>query len=30
MYGLGTGLDSRLIHDTEIFRARERAWPYRP
>jgi hypothetical protein len=30
MYGLGTGLDSRLFHDPEIFRARERAWPYRP
>ncbi len=30
MYGLGTGLTSSLLHDPEIFRARERSWPYRP
>ena len=30
MYGDGTSTVSRLLTDEEIFRARQRAWYYRP
>jgi hypothetical protein len=30
MYGAGTRPESQQLKDFEIFRARERAWMYRP